>query len=107
MLFYCLPLHFEKQLRHLTGKHAKSVWLQADIDVLLERVSRKNTRPLLAQGDKHATLSKMLEERSPIYALADFHVDSGKGSHEDIIRAILTALQLKVDITNIAHDMHE
>jgi shikimate kinase len=96
-----------EEIRALTHKHATSIWLQADIDVLLERVSLRNTRPLLAEGDKSSILQKMLEERSPIYALADFHVDSGKGSHEEIMRAILDALRLKVDITDMAHDIQD
>jgi shikimate kinase len=96
-----------EEIRALTHAHATSVWLQADIDVLLERVSRKNTRPLLAEGDKSAILQKMLEERSPIYALADFHIDSGKGSHDDIMRSILDALRLKVELTDMAHDVHD
>ncbi len=81
-------------IRNIAKKHASSVWLKADLDVLVDRVSRKSTRPLLENGDKHAILQKMLAERSPIYALADEHIDSDKGTHEEIIKAILDSLNI-------------
>ncbi|TAE82148.1 MAG: shikimate kinase [Alphaproteobacteria bacterium] len=80
-------------VRDLAEQYAVSVWLRADIDVLVERVSRKNTRPLLEQGDKFAILDKMAEERNPYYALADVVVDSGEGTQEQIIRCIIRRLR--------------
>jgi shikimate kinase len=83
-------------IRELAEQHAISIWLRADVDVLVDRVARKNTRPLLAQGDKHAILSKMAEERNPYYALADLVIDSDGGPQEQVIRSILRML----------HDQH-
>ncbi len=82
------------EIRNIAKQHASSVWLKADIDVLVDRVGRKTTRPLLEQGDKHGILQKMLDDRSPIYALADEHIDSDKGTHDEIIKAILAALNI-------------
>jgi shikimate kinase len=89
------------EIRALSKAHASSIWLKADVDILVDRVSRKNTRPLLENGDKREILHKMLEERSPVYALADYHVDSDKGSHDEIIRSILRALNINVNYNHI------
>ena len=69
-----------------------SVWLRADLDVLMRRVLRRNNRPLLKQGDPHATMERLMGERYPVYAQADVTVESIEGPHEivvdDIIRQI-------------------
>lgn len=79
-------------IREIIGKHATSVWLRAEIDVLVERVGRKNTRPLLEKGDKRAILQKLMDERYPIYEKADIVVDSDNGAHESIVETILQRL---------------
>lgn len=79
--------------RALIKAKAISVWLRADIDVLVERVARKpGTRPLLAEGDPRSILERLLKERGPIYAQADIVVDSTNGSHEDSADQVLKAL---------------
>ena len=74
-------------------EHAISVWLKADIALLLERVSRKDTRPLLRNTEPRLALEKLLEEREPIYALADIIVMSDAGPHETVVNRILKALE--------------
>ncbi len=71
---------------------AISVWLKADLDLLLERVSRKDTRPLLRNTEPRAALEKLLREREPIYAQADITVMSDAGPHETVVNRILKAL---------------
>lgn len=80
------------KIRDAIAEHATSLWLKADLDVLEDRVSRRNTRPLLEQGDKRAILERLMGERYPVYALADVMVDSGVGTHESIVQAIVEAL---------------
>jgi shikimate kinase len=75
---------------------AISVWLKADLDLLTERVARKNTRPLLKTGDPREVLEKLLRERAPIYAQADITIESDAGPHESIVRRIMTALEMRV-----------
>ena len=70
-----------------------SIWLKADLEVLLDRVSRRDTRPLLKTGDKSVILSKLMEERYPIYAEADITIDSNAGMHEDVVGNIMRALR--------------
>ena len=77
-------------------KHkAISVWLKADIDVLVERVGRKNDRPLLQGKDTAATLHALAEVRHPVYALADITVDSIESPHSATVNAIIEALRAR------------
>ena len=70
-----------------------SVWLSAEFDVLMRRISkRKNDRPMLATADPAATLRELLAVREPIYAQADITVQSREGPHDAIVSEILTAL---------------
>lgn len=70
-----------------------SVWLKADLDVLLRRISkRRNERPLLQTGDPEDTLRALLVEREPIYAQADVTVYSRDVAHDSIVADIIAAL---------------
>lgn len=71
---------------------AISVWLDADLDVLAARTSRRDTRPLLRGGDPRTILERQARERRPIYAQSDIHVRSGEGPHGEVVEAILDAL---------------
>src|SRR5690349_7189012 len=55
---------------------AGSVWLNAEVDILFERVARRSNRPVLKTANPRATLEKLIEDRSPIYAEADVTVIS-------------------------------
>jgi shikimate kinase len=68
------------------------IWLDADIETLVERVSRKNERPLLRNGNPREILTKLAAERNPIYATAHIHVKSESTPHDATIEAILKAL---------------
>ena len=76
-----------------------SVWLRADLEVLLERVMRRDHRPLLKQGAPREILQKLMAERDPVYAQADLTVTSGQGPHEDVVEQIVTSLQAHVAAT--------
>ncbi len=69
-----------------------SVWLRADLDVLVERVSQRDNRPLLRDGDKRATLARLMTERYPQYAEADITVESGTEGPDTVVESILSAL---------------
>ncbi len=70
-----------------------SVWLRADLDVLMRRTSkRRSERPLLLTDDPAVTLRRLLAEREPIYAQADLTVHSRDVAHDAIVTDILTAL---------------
>jgi len=72
-----------------------SVWLKADVEVLLQRVSRRNNRPLLKGGDKRATLERLVAERYPTYEEADCTVESGNESPDVTVNRVLDALRAR------------
>jgi shikimate kinase len=78
--------------RQLIGERGISIWLRADLDVLVARVSRRNNRPLLKSGNVRAILGALIEERHPVYAKADVVVDSGEGSPEATVSRAIVAL---------------
>jgi len=69
-----------------------SIWLDADFDVLMKRIRRRQDRPLLKTEDPAATLRALMLERNPIYALADLTVKSRDVPHEKIVDEIIAAL---------------
>lgn len=69
-----------------------SVWLKADLDVLMRRVGRRSTRPLLKQGDPRATMEKLMAVRYPVYAEADITVESREGPHEAVVDDVVERL---------------
>ncbi len=81
------------ETRALMKDHSVSVWMRADLDVIAERVARRDTRPLLRNRDPLAVLKDLAEKRYPIYAEADLTVDVGVGSHGVAVEAMLQALR--------------
>ncbi len=69
-----------------------SVWLKAEFDVLMRRVRKRSNRPLLKTPDPEGTLRKLIEDRYPVYALADITVLSRDVPHETVVGEIETAL---------------
>lgn len=82
----------DPRTRELLNLRAITVWLDAPVDILAERTSRRNTRPLLRNGDPKGTLERLAEERQPSYATAHIHVKSGDGAHRDVVESIVRAL---------------
>lgn len=71
-----------------------TIWLRADVELLLSRVlARPHARPLLQTADPRATLIDLLEKRTPIYALADIAVDSSRLSKRQTGDDVLDALE--------------
>jgi shikimate kinase len=64
------------ETQRLIKEKAISVWLKADIETLVARVSRRNDRPLLTEGNQRETLENLIAERYPIYESADIHVET-------------------------------
>jgi shikimate kinase len=72
--------------------HGISVWLKADIDILMERVSKKQNRPLLKTADPRATMERLMAERYPVYASADVTVATRDERKEVIAAEVIDAL---------------
>jgi shikimate kinase len=75
--------------RKLIKDKAISVWLNADLEVILHRAANKNTRPLLNAGDKRLVLASLIKERYPIYEKSDIKVDTSKENHDIIVSDII------------------
>lgn len=85
--------------RRMISRKGVSVWLRADLEVLWNRVSHKDTRPLLHTPDPHATLSALYDERVPLYARADLAVASdGETSIEQMVERVLATLRRRRDV---------
>lgn len=83
----------QEGIRSLITDHAISVWLHAQLPVLLERVSRRNHRPLLETGDKELILQRLIDERYPLYAKADVTVESDEKLHEAVVEAVINQVE--------------
>jgi len=82
----------DRATRQVIGRRGVSLWLRADLDVLVSRVTRRNNRPLLKSGDAGAILGELIEKRYPVYAEANVIVDSGEGSPESTVTRAIAAL---------------
>lgn len=84
------------QTRRLIGRHGLSVWLKADLDILMDRVAKRQNRPLLKTADPRATMARLMDERYPVYALADVTVKTRDEKREiiadEVIEAVATLL---------------
>jgi shikimate kinase len=79
--------------RRLIKDKGVSVWLSAELDLLMRRISkRKSERPMLHTADPAATLRELLAEREPIYAQADLTVQSREVPHDAVVTEIVMAL---------------
>ncbi len=81
-----------KTTRENIAARAVSIWLKPDVEVLAARVRKKSNRPLLQTADPEQTLRRLLEERSPTYALADLTIESRDGPHESVVEMTLRRL---------------
>lgn len=70
-----------------------SVWLRAELPVLMRRVAKRDTRPLLRDADPEAVMRKLMDDRYPIYAEADLTVDSREVPHDSIVIEIIENLK--------------
>lgn len=78
--------------RRLVGRRGVSVWLRADLDTLMARVSRRSNRPLLKERDPRAVMEELIERRYPIYAEADLAIDSSDGPPDATAARVVAAL---------------
>jgi shikimate kinase len=73
-----------------------SVWLRATLEVLNRRIKRRGDRPLLKNSDPVETLRRLIDERYPVYAEADFTVESRDVPHDTIVDEIVECLRGRV-----------
>ena len=82
----------DAQTRTLIGEKGVSIWLKADIDVLLKRTKRRNDRPLAEK------IKDLLPIREPLYAQADIVVQSRDEPHDNIVDEIMVQLPRRLGV---------
>ena len=80
------------ETRNLIKLKGVSIWLKADLPLLMRRVSRRSNRPLLKSDDPQAVMRRLIEERYPIYQHADITVMSRDVAHTAMVNDVLKAL---------------
>ena len=84
----------QPETRALFPGRSVTVWLKADLDVLVQRTAGRTHRPILNAGNPREVLAGLIEKRYPVYALADLTVQSLAGqSHEQMAARIIRALR--------------
>ena len=79
--------------RALLKQKARTVWLKAELEVLVRRCSRKDSRPLLIGRDPRQVLGALIEERYPVYAEADIAIETDDRPAQATVEALIVALQ--------------
>jgi shikimate kinase len=81
-----------EETRARIAENGISIWLRADLDVLMRRVRKRATRPLLQNADPEGTMRQLMEKRHPIYALVDLTVESHEAPHDRVVVEIMGVL---------------
>ena len=80
------------ETRAWIAQNGISVWLKAEIEVLMRRVRKRSNRPLLKNADPESSMRQLMASRQPVYALADLTVESRDIPHERVVDDTLAAL---------------
>lgn len=87
-----------EETRKRIAAKAVSIWLKADVDVIMKRVKRRADRPLLQTEDPAATVSRLLEVREPVYQGADLTIWSRDVPHDRIVDECIDALRARLGV---------
>jgi shikimate kinase len=85
-----------EETRNRIRDKAVSIWLKADVDIIMKRVRRRADRPLLQTEDPVATVSRLLEAREPVYQTADLTILSRDVPHDRIVEECIDALRARL-----------
>ncbi|WP_420960807.1 shikimate kinase [Brucella sp. IR073] len=94
--------YMNAQTREAIAAYGISVWLKADLDLLMERVSRRQNRPLLKNPNPRGVMETLMAERYPVYALADLTVISRDEKKEVIAQEVIDALSRHLGLSGQA-----
>src|SRR5882724_3480374 len=85
-----------EETRQRIRDKAVSIWLKADVDIIMKRVKRRADRPLLQTEDPVATVSRLLEAREPVYRTADLTIASRDVPHDRVVDECIDALRARL-----------
>jgi shikimate kinase len=91
--------YMNDETRETISNSGVSVWLKADLKVLMERVVRRDHRPLLKTDNPEDVMKRLMDERYPVYASSDITVKSRDVPHEVIVGEIIDAMAKCLDQT--------
>ena len=81
-----------EETRHGIQAHGISVWLKADLSLLMKRVMKRADRPLLQTENPEAVMQELMDQRYPIYATADVTVESRDVQHTQMVNEVIKVL---------------
>jgi shikimate kinase len=84
--------YMNEETRNNIAGRGISVWLKADISLLMKRVRRRDNRPLLKAEDPEDVMRSLIAERYPVYSQADITVESRDAPHNSIVTDVIRAL---------------
>lgn len=84
--------------RAVLAEKATTIWMRADLDILVKRCGRRSNRPLLKNGNPREILGGLIEARYPVYAEADIEVHSRDEPHEVAVNEIIRRLTERGDL---------
>lgn len=85
------------EIRRRVLDDAVSIWLKADLDLLVKRTGRRDTRPQLLNNDSKKILAQLIAERYNIYAMADITVETFDESLHKTLAKVVNALKQHLD----------
>lgn len=88
--------YMDPETRAAIKAHGTSIWLKANLRVLMKRVGRRETRPLLQVDNPETVMKKLMAERNPVYAQADITVESREVPHDVMVNNIVDALSARL-----------
>jgi shikimate kinase len=93
-----------EETRHNIACRGISVWLKADMNLLMKRVRRRDNRPLLKAEDPEEVMRQLIAQRYPVYGQADVTVESRDVPHNSIVSDVIRALAARERGMRIAKD---
>ena len=99
--------YMSEHTRAAIAAHGIAVWLKADLDTLMERVAKKQNRPLLKNADPRGVMEKLMTDRYPVYAIADVTVVTREERKEVIAAEVIDALAARLGVEPAQADRSE
>ena len=84
--------YMDTETREMVSENGVSLWLSADIDLLMQRVSKKTTRPLLKNPNPRGVMEDLIKERYPVYSVADLEIASRDVSKDEMTNLVVAGL---------------
>ncbi len=89
--------YINQDIRKAIHQNGISIWLKADLDILMQRVSKRKTRPLLQTTNPKETMQKLMEQRYPIYAKANLTINTHTESRLTVAKNVIRSVQHYLD----------